>query len=255
MTGKNNFSEIFTLHKDKIYNLSFKMTGDSDIAEDITQETFLKCYENIDKFRGDSSTSTWLYTIAKNACLQFLKREKRTSTIDLKALLNSAFDENIEKFKREEKNNYIQQVKEGCLLGLLRTLTLNQRLAFILHVLHKQTIEDTSKILNKSENATRTLIHRARKNIKEFVCGNCSLYNTENPCKCEGMINFSLKKGWVKYDEKYPLDLPTTIISELNELRKIAELYITLPNHETPASVFNIVKKQNFLIFSEKKVK
>lgn len=252
---KYNLTDLLISHKDKIYNLSYKMTGDKEVAKDITQETFLKCYENIDKFRGDSKVSTWIYTVVKNTCLQHLKNEKRIKTDDLRKLQESAFDNSIEHLNTSEKNNYINQVKEGCLLGLLRTLSINQRLAFILSILHGHSVERTSQILGKSESATRTLIHRSRKNIKEFVCNNCFHYDSQNPCKCEAMINFSLKKGWIRYDEKYSVDLPLTIKSELSEIQKISILYKSLQNHEIPSSAFSELKKNNYLIFSDKKVK
>ena len=255
MKERNNLTDVFTSHKDKIYNLSYKMTGDADLAKDITQETFLKYYENIHKFRGESKISTWLYTVAKNICLQYLKNKKRTKADNLRKLQETAFDHNIEHLSSSEKNNYINQVKEGCLLGLLRTLSVNQRLAFILYILHGHSIDSTSKILNKSESATRTLIHRARKNIKEFVCNNCSHYDFQNPCKCEAMINFSLKNGWIKYDEKYSIDLPVIIESELSEIRKISMFYKSLQNHKIPASAFNELKHKNYITFSNKKVK
>lgn len=92
------------------------------------------------------------------------------------------------------------QVKDGCLLGLLRCLSLNQRIAFILKVLFDIPIEDVALIIDKSKNSTRILICRARKNLREFLCRNCSLYSEDNHCKCENLILFSLKQGWV---EKY----------------------------------------------------
>jgi RNA polymerase sigma factor (sigma-70 family) len=255
MQEKEHTTDLFTLHKDKIYNLSYQMTGSANLAMDITQETFLRFYETKDKFRGDSKISTWLYAMAKNICLQHLKNEKRTKVEELRRLQELAQDSNIDHYSESETTIYINQVREGCLLGLLRTLSLNQRLAFILFILHGFPIESTAKVLNKSVSATRTLIHRARKNIKNFVCENCIHYNNQNHCRCEGMINFSLKMGWINYDEKYYSDLPETIKSELSDLRKITALYESLPTHEIPSTVFNELQQNNYLIFSDKKVK
>ncbi len=253
--GVKDFSGIFECYREKIFNLAHKMTADINLAEDITQETFLKCYENIEKFRGDSHIFTWLYSITKNICLRVIEKQKKNTSKDLEQLLNTVSDNQVDYLGKDKKNNYINQVREGCLLGLLKTLSFNQRIAFIMHVLQKHSIEDTAKIVNKSENATRTLVHRARKNIKDFLCRNCTLYNPENSCKCENMINFSLKQGWIKYDEFYPADLPEKIEKELKDSKKIFKLYNSLPTHSLSEKVLGEIKNIDLLIFSGKKVK
>ncbi len=245
-----DFPDIFKNYKEKVFSLAYKMTADVNSAEDITQETFLKCYENIETFRGDSHIFSWLYTITKNNCLRLLEKQKKVTKAELDQLLNTVGEEPVD-LSHNQRNNYINQVREGCLLGLLKTLSFNQRLAFIMIVLHKNSIEDTAKMINKSESATRTLVHRARKNIKDFLCKNCSLYDEENSCKCESMINFSLKQGWIKYNEFYPSNLPDKIENEVKSSQKILKLYNSLSEH----SFSEKLKSLDFLIFSEKKVK
>lgn len=252
---QNDFLDIFETYKDKIYLLVHRMTADKDVAEDITQETFIKCYENLDNFRGESHIYSWLYTIAKNNSLRFLEKQKKTTSHELEQLLSIASDSQTDSLDETEKSNYINQVKEGCLLGLLKTLSFNQRIAFIMNVLQNRSIEETSHVIDKSESATRTLVHRARKNIKDFLCKNCSLYNKKNSCKCENMINFSLKQGWIKYDDKYSLDLSEKIGDEINDSQKIFEIYSSLPEHKLPKNASDKIKNTDFLIFSNKKVK
>lgn len=252
---QDNFPDIFESYKDKIYLLVHRMTADKEVAEDITQETFIKCYENLDKFRGESHIYTWLYAVAKNNSLRFLEKQKKTSAQELEQLLSIASDSKTDIFDENEKSNYINQVKEGCLLGLLKTLSFNQRIAFILNVLQNRSIEETAQVIDKTESATRTLVHRARKNIKDFLCKNCSLYNEKNSCKCENMINFSLKQGWIKYDDKYSFNLSEKIGDEIKDSKKIFELYASLPEHKLSERASDKIKNKDFLIFSDKKVK
>lgn len=90
-TDKNRFSEIYSEYKGKIYNLVFRMTGDRAEAEDITQEAFIIVYQKLSTFRGESNIYTWIYAIAKNICLQHLRKVKRSrfqsieNLIDLKS--------------------------------------------------------------------------------------------------------------------------------------------------------------------------
>jgi RNA polymerase sigma-70 factor (ECF subfamily) len=226
------FPDIFESYKDKIFALAHKMTADRNVAEDITQETFIKCYENLNKFRGESHIYSWLYAITKNSCLRFLKKQKKTSSQELENLLSFASDSQTDSLDEKHKGNYINQVKEGCLLGVLKTLSFNQRIVFIMNVLQNHSIKFTALVINKSESATRTLVHRARKNIKEFLCKNCSLYKEQNSCRCENMINFSLRQGWIKYNENYPFNLPEKIGKEINDSKKIFQLYSSLPENE-----------------------
>jgi RNA polymerase sigma-70 factor, ECF subfamily len=117
-----NFEILFTTYRDKVYNLAFKMTADTNLAEDITQETFIKCYEKLDSYRGESQIYTWLYAIARNICLRHLEKQQRSTVQNLEQLIQEVSDEPDDDIKPEQKNNYVQQIKEGCLLGLLKTL-------------------------------------------------------------------------------------------------------------------------------------
>ncbi|HEX2936908.1 MAG TPA: RNA polymerase sigma factor [Bacteroidales bacterium] len=241
----------------QIYNLAYRMTGNRDDASDILQETFVKAAQSIHSFKGESHIYTWLYQIARNNCLQFLEKKKRSSFTSLQELVYRASSPVSDEISETQKSLYIEQVKNGCLAGLLRCLSMHQRLVFVLNVLLDVPIIQVSVVIGKSENATRVLISRARQNIREFLCNNCSLYNSANPCCCENLINFSLKQGWIGASEAvfFP-----KIEKEIKDLKREIGLYKTL-NEEHPAKCIEqkimsfLENKKDFLIFSGKKVK
>ena len=142
-------------------------------------------------------------------------------------------------------------------MGLLRCLSFHQRIAFILNILNTVSTLDISKIIGKTENATRILIHRARKNLKRFLCENCSLYQKGNQCKCENLISFSLKQGWIQV--YHPSVAAEIIESELKEFKNEIALYQTIPEidrgEELQNKIMKTIKESNFNIFSNKKVK
>jgi RNA polymerase sigma factor (sigma-70 family) len=253
---QDSFEEIYTQHSRKVYNLAFRMTGDVQLAEDIAQETFIQVFKNLAKFRGDSQLSTWIYSIARNSCLRQLTKTKRKSYHSIELLIEKVnLSPASEKYNEPEKQFYINQVKNGCLLGVLRCLSFNQRMAFILNVLFDMHISDVSAIINKSENSTRILVHRARKNLREFLCNNCSLYDSANPCRCENLISFSLKQGWL---QKYGTDTsPAVVETELRAFKNEILLYQNISLKKEPeelkTNILNIMKKQNLLIFLIKK--
>lgn len=220
-----------------ILNLVIRITGSVDDSEDITQETFTKAFLNIDKFKGESKLSTWIFSIAKNESFRFLKERKKRRFSDIEFLIKEAGKTESEDIQSEnEKQDLIDQVKEGCLTGLLQCLSPYQRSAFVLSVLFKFSISETAAIIGKTGGATKALIFRARKNLKGFLCSNCSLYDPGNHCRCEDLISFSLNRGWIKKPSGKNLKTKPSIDThaiarEINEFKKIATMYLSIHDH------------------------
>jgi RNA polymerase sigma factor (sigma-70 family) len=250
--------ELYIEYRKKVYHLAFSMTGNAEDAKDITQETFIKVFESLDKFNEESQIYTWIYSIAKNNCLRFLERKKRTSFLALQNLAEKVSSPVIEEITENEKSNYISQVKEGCLIGLLRCLSLQQRLVFILNVILDLPINQVAAIIDKSQNATRILVFRSRQKIKDYLCANCSLYDSENQCRCENLINFSLKQGWIR--SNYEMDFSLKAESEIKDLKNMVAMYKSLPE-KIPEMEFSrqiqnlLTEKEDLLILNGKKVK
>lgn len=131
-TNPEILSSLYSAYGRKIYNLAYRMTGNVEDAEDITQETFWQVYRKAGSFRQQSQLYTWIYAIAKNLCYQYYLRTKKNSFTAFEALICDAADtQQPPGIDALEKDELIQQVKEGCLTGLLRCLSFNQRIAFI----------------------------------------------------------------------------------------------------------------------------
>jgi RNA polymerase sigma-70 factor (ECF subfamily) len=255
--SNQQFNRLYTTYKNKVYNLAYRMTGNQQAAEDIVQETFVQVWKHFGQFKGESQVFTWIYSIAKNICYRHYSKQKRSSFKTLETLLNNAGAEDSGRLLETlAKQNYILQVKEGCLLGLLRCLSFHQRMVFILNVLFDVPVVSVGKIIGKSANSTRILIHRARAGITRFLCKNCSLYDTANPCRCQNLVDFSLKQGWIHPEMP---EITRQVEAELAELKREIGLYKTLPDR-TLSPDFNkkmttILKQKELLIFSGKKVK
>ena len=72
------FEQLVRLHEKKIYNLCLRMCGSSEDAAEAAQDTFLALWRGLEGFREDAALSTWLYRLASNACIDLLRRNKRT---------------------------------------------------------------------------------------------------------------------------------------------------------------------------------
>jgi RNA polymerase sigma factor (sigma-70 family) len=241
------------------------MCGNNDDAEDIVQKTFIQTFTNINSFKEESNIYTWLYAITRNLCLRQLEERKKSSFSSFDQLLSTAKSiESPDNFTILEKQYYVSQVKEGCLLGLVRCLSFYQRIAFILNILLEVKVKDIAVVINKSETATRLLIHRGKHNLKNFLCRNCSLYDVNNPCHCENLINFSIMQGWIQKDINESFvqksdNAVAAIENEINNLRKIVQLYNSLEEYQPMESRLHSIQqkisKESYKIFSFKKVK
>jgi RNA polymerase sigma-70 factor (ECF subfamily) len=76
------FVELMERHERRVYNLAYRMLGRAEDARDATQDVFLSCYRNLERFRGDSAFGTWLYRIAANACYDALRKRPLAVSID-----------------------------------------------------------------------------------------------------------------------------------------------------------------------------
>lgn len=262
---QESFHLLFDQYSKRIYSLAFRMCGNKEDAEDVAQQAFFQAYANIGNFNGNSSLYTWLYVITKNLCLRLLENREKSSFYSFEELIQTAQSKvSLENYSIIEKQSYIAQVREGCLLGLLRCLSFYQRIAFILNVLMDLRIKDVAIIIDKSETATSILIHRAKNNLKSFLCRQCSLYDAHNPCHCEDLINFSMHQGWLKkVDDKSPtcpsrIDI-AEIEHEINSMKKITLLYNSLADPQDLEAIIETIQKeiekQSFKIFSKNKVK
>ena len=84
----NAFSFLVDNYKNMVFSLAFKMTKSREEAEEVSQDTFIKAYKNLSKFKGDSKFSTWLYRIAYHTSLDAIKRNKKTTnTFDINEVL------------------------------------------------------------------------------------------------------------------------------------------------------------------------
>lgn len=171
-------AEIVTDHQSNIYNLGLKLTGDEHEAECVLQDTFLKVFEKIGEFRGDSRLGTWIHRIATNVALMRLRSKK-----------NKFFVPISEEPEENESQTDIGHIAESLDLNPLQTalndelrsrmekaivnLPPHLRTAFVLKDLEGYSLADISDEVDKSVSAVKADLHRARvrlrKELAEFM--------------------------------------------------------------------------------------
>jgi len=163
------FRTIVETRKDLVYNTALGLLQNPEDAEDITQEVFIKVYESVHQFKGESAFSTWLYKIAVTKSLELIRSRKRKKRF---AFVTSILGENNElRHDPPEFNHPGVQLdnreRAAKLFRAIAKLPDNQKVAFTLHKLEGVPYQEISEIMKLSVSAVESLLHRARNNLRK----------------------------------------------------------------------------------------
>lgn len=157
---------LFEEHRTRIYRVCLLYTDSSDDAKDVLQETFLRAYKSIRRFRGDSSFTTWLTRIAINICLN-MRRDRRSS----ESLEADKLDL-IRHHKQEpgppdpEQALRSRELRER-IMSLVDRLPPRERMAFVLKHFEELKIREISALMQISEGTVKSFLHRAVVTLRE----------------------------------------------------------------------------------------
>lgn len=154
------FDEIFTIYYKPIYFFIYKMVCNEYTAEDITQDTFVKIYKGLSKAEDDIKLSPWIYRIAHNACIDYIRKHKLT----FKLLDNVNYENEIKDIKGGDnpETNYINIELRDKINKVMMKLNSRYKTVLILRDYNDLSYKDIAEILGLSEAAIKSLIHRAR---------------------------------------------------------------------------------------------
>ena len=152
-----NFNNIVRENHEKVYSLFRGMVQTHEEADDLTQETFIKVYKNLDKFEGNSKMFTWIYRIAVNTGINYLRRQKVKNYLGLESIDLKADDEKSE----------ISDQTKSLLQKAIKKLPVKQQLVIILRSLQEMSYKDISQIMNISVNSAKVNYSHALKGLKE----------------------------------------------------------------------------------------
>ncbi len=170
------FRELVDQYQQMVVNVCNRFVHNRDDALDLSQDVFIKAYHSIDRFRGTSRISTWLYRIAVNHSLNFIRDKKRRnifSSLDVlfdhsgSSPVERAADngeEAQEQMERKENNNRVYQA--------LESLPKKQRVALTLNKLEDLPYKQVAEIMDISVSETGVLINRAKKKLQKKLAEN-----------------------------------------------------------------------------------
>lgn len=162
------FDEIYLEHYKMVFNLALQYVQNTEDAEEITQDVFVKIFDNLNSFKKQSSLKTWIYRMAINQSLDFIKAKNAQK----RSFLSSIFSINDSNFKFQPSNfnhpGIELEQKEACqkIFEAINQLSDNQKTALILLKIEDKSQVETAEIMNLKVKALESLFQRAKNNLE-----------------------------------------------------------------------------------------
>ncbi len=160
------FEEVYRAHAGRLYSLLVRMAGSAGEAEDLLRDVFLTAHRKLGSFRGESALGTWLYRLAVNHCLDFLRGRRArmaraTASLDEEDAAEPAAPAPrlAEAISRIDLERAIAQLPDGC------------RTVFVLHDVEGFEHHEIGDLLGISEGTSKSQVHKARMKLRAMLSG------------------------------------------------------------------------------------
>ena len=150
--------ELYELHASSVYTTVRRLAGNDQLAEDLSQEAWLRAFEKVDLFRGDSAFGTWLYRLATNVALNYLRRSSKRSAVEARA-----------NFPRVTKAQDDVVVTRHVLMHAMDQLPSGYRRVLVLHDVEGWTHQEIARSLDCSPGTSKSQLHKARARMRELM--------------------------------------------------------------------------------------
>lgn len=165
----DSFARLVAKYRESVIRICRGYVGSYEDAEDLAQEIFVELFRSISKFRGDSRFSTWLYRLAVNKSLNYLRYHKKrfrvyrsSESTGEESLINSPGE-------AESDTEVVESDHRKALRGALGKLPDNQRTAFILNKYEELSYNDVAAVMATTLSTVESLIFRARQNLQKYL--------------------------------------------------------------------------------------
>lgn len=234
------FQQLFAEFQKQLKSYLYRLLANRNDAEDLTHDTFIKAFENLSTFKGESSLKTWVFQIATNLSLTYLERQKRwTPNVSemAKALVleNESLRLELE-FIHQSNTDSRYDMKEHidtCFTCISKNLPIENQITVILKDVYDFSVIEICLILEKTEGTVKYLLSEGRKTLTDIFDNRCSLVNKNGVChQCselngwfnpkeqqqEALMKLDLVKGSKKYDREKLYFMRAELVKSINPL-------------------------------------
>lgn len=217
--------------QDIVFNLSLRMLGTFADAEDATQDILLKMITHLSSFRGDSSFTTWVFSIAANHLKNYKKHMFAHYPLSFEYYGNDIENGKIQDVpdltQNVEKDILAEELKMSCTNVMLQCLDMESRCIFILGTMFKIDSRIAGDILEITPEAYRQRLSRIRKKMADFLSEYCGEYGS-GKCKCKSRVNYAIEShrlNPLRLDYMTATEIPIqTMIDVKNAMEDIYDL-------------------------------
>lgn len=183
----NAFETLVLEYEKNVYNIALRMTGNSEDAADMTQEAFIKAYNSLQSFRGDSKFSVWLYRIVSNVCLDFLRSKNRRPTVSLSVEDDDGEDAQLDVADESQSPELLldRKLTRDSVRRGLDSLPPDYRQILLLREIQGLSYDEIAQALSLEVGTVKSRIFRARKRLCTFLTddGNISDFSSSGKMK------------------------------------------------------------------------
>ncbi len=166
------FNQLVQKYRQSLFSIIYNMTGNREDATDIAQEAFIKAFQSIKQFRGQASFYTWIYRIAVNSSITFIKRAKKQRFINYETIDETLVSSDILEYftakTKTEKGALLKELQEK-LNEALQKLSPKHRIVVILHEVEGMNHKEIADITKTSEGTVRSRLHYAKKMLQAYL--------------------------------------------------------------------------------------
>jgi RNA polymerase sigma-70 factor (ECF subfamily) len=159
---RSAFAAIVERYKRQIYSITYSMTHNHADADDLSQDTFIKAYENLHRFKLGTNFHSWLHRIAVNICIDHLRHKKRSREDSLDGQAEMLSDHSLDPQESLESRELMENI-----LAAVDSLPTAQRTVVILREMQGLGLKEIAQIMGCSENTIRWRLHYARKKLRK----------------------------------------------------------------------------------------
>lgn len=252
---KKSLETILLSVQDLVFNLSLRMLGTFQDAEDASQDILLKIITHLSSFKGESAFSTWVFSIAMNHLKNYKKHMFAKFPLSFEYygddILNGKVDDVPDLTQDIEKAVLAEELKMSCTNVMLQCLDAESRCIFILGTMFKVDSRIAGDILGITPEAYRQRLSRIRKRMADFLSEYCGEYG-KGTCRCTNRVNYAIQNHRISPDhldftvaKQVPIETTVKVKRAMENIDDISQEFSYCKTYRSPDSLKEFI--ENFL--------